>query len=153
MIVLPFPPAGLSGHADGAWYHKKGLVRKHRALAKDATLAAMPTLGAEWDIPVHVRFVPPDRRSDRVNMPNRMKPYFDGIADALGVNDVRFLPSYEFCAPEKPGRVEVFIPANQQGTGEAFSCCSCQNVPQMERASGCANTLTGPDHQRPGMEV
>ncbi len=61
------------------------------------------------DIPVRVRFVPPDRRSDRVNFANRMKPYFDGIADALGVNDVRFLPSYEFAEPEKPGRVEVVL--------------------------------------------
>lgn len=67
---------------------------------------------AAGDVHVRVRFVPPDRRGDRVNFANRMKPYFDGIADALGINDARFLPSYEFAAPEKPGRVEVtFSPA------------------------------------------
>lgn len=32
-----------------------------------------------------------------------------GIAAALGVNDARFLPSYEFAEPEKPGRVVVEI--------------------------------------------
>jgi hypothetical protein len=58
---------------------------------------------------VHVRFVPADRSGDRTNYPNRMKPYFDGIAEALGINDARFLPSYEFADPEKPGRVEVSI--------------------------------------------
>ena len=30
-------------------------------------------------------------------------------ADALGVNDKRFVPHFYFCAPEKPGRVEVRI--------------------------------------------
>jgi crossover junction endodeoxyribonuclease RusA len=36
-----------------------------------------------------------------------MKPYFDGIADALGVNDRRFWPAFAFAEPMKPGRVEV----------------------------------------------
>ena len=35
--------------------------------------------------------------------------HLDGIADALKVNDSRFLPSYEFCEPEAPGRVEVVL--------------------------------------------
>jgi hypothetical protein len=34
------------------------------------------------DVRVSVTFYPPDRRGDRVNFANRMKPYFDGIADA-----------------------------------------------------------------------
>jgi hypothetical protein len=34
-----------------------------------------------------MRFFPPDQRSDRTNFPNGMKPIFDGIADALKVND------------------------------------------------------------------
>lgn len=44
-----------------------------------------------------------------LNFPNRMKPYWDGIADALCVNDKRFLPEYRFSEPEAPGRVEVEI--------------------------------------------
>jgi crossover junction endodeoxyribonuclease RusA len=52
---------------------------------------------------------PPNRRGDRVNFPNRMKPYFDGIADALNINDSRFLPSYHFAEPVKDGRVVVTL--------------------------------------------
>jgi len=146
VIKLPFPPSILSGHANGNGQWKKIAATKvHRALAVDATNKAKPVLAGEWDIPVHVRFVPPDRRSDRVNMPNRMKPYFDGIAEALGVNDVRFLPSYEFCEPEKPGRVEVFIPAKQPVDNSAFACCSCGNMPQIERPAMTLPTSRGPD--------
>jgi crossover junction endodeoxyribonuclease RusA len=58
-----------------------------------------------------VRFVPANNRGDRINYPNRMKPYFDGIADALGVNDKRFVPFFIFAQPEAPGRVEVWLSA------------------------------------------
>jgi hypothetical protein len=107
VIVLPFPPASLSGHAKGHWRSKSGPTAKHREWARVATLAAKPDVPGTGDIPIVVRFIPPDWRGDRVNFANRVKPYFDGIADALGVNDSRFLPTYQFHAPEKPGRVEV----------------------------------------------
>lgn len=110
MIVLPWPPSSLSGHAKGHWRTKYEATRKHRNWARLATLDAkirgVPEAG---DIPILVRFVPPDNRGDRTNFPNRMKPYFDGIAEALGVNDARFLPSYEFLPPAKPGRVVVTL--------------------------------------------
>ena len=110
MISLPFPPASLSGHSKGfSPWQRADITKKHRQAAYYATRAAKPVVAGSGDIAIHVRFIPPDRRSDRVNMPNRMKPYFDGIADALGVNDVRFVPSFEFCEPEKPGRVEVEV--------------------------------------------
>ncbi|MGE4321945.1 MAG: hypothetical protein AB7E60_02825 [Sphingobium sp.] len=109
-ITLPFPASSLSGHAKGNQQWKKITdTKKHREWAYHATLAAGLTVPRDGDILVRVRFVPPDRRGDRVNFPNRMKPYFDGIAQALGVNDARFVPVYEFCAPEKPGRVEVGV--------------------------------------------
>ncbi len=107
MIVLPFPPASLSGHNNGHHYVKAPIIAKHRAWARQATLAAKPTVPADGDIPLHIHFVPPDRRGDRTNYWNRCKPYIDGIAEALGVNDKRFLPSKSFADPEKPGRVEV----------------------------------------------
>lgn len=109
MIVLPFPPASLSGHHNEHWRKLQPVKKKHRAWAFAATLAARPAVPATGDIAVLVRMIPPDRRGDRTNYPNRLKPYFDGIADALGVNDRRFLPSYEFGEPEKPGRVEVTL--------------------------------------------
>ena len=107
-ITLIWPPATLSGHAKGSWRPHAGLVAKHRAWAVTATktAGAKPDLGT-GDIPIHVTFVPPDRRGDRINYPNRIKAALDGIAEALGVNDRRFLPTYAFREPEKPGRVEV----------------------------------------------
>lgn len=109
MIELPFPPSSLSGHNDGNRWTKAPIVAKHRLWAKQATLAARPAVPATGDIRVSTTFYPPDNRGDRINFPNRMKPYFDGIADALGVNDKRFLPTYHFAEPVKEGRVVICI--------------------------------------------
>ena len=109
IIELPFPPASLSGHNKGHWHAKSGIVSKHRTWACLATQAAKPTVPAEGDIRVSVTFYPANRRGDRVNFPNRMKPYWDGIADALCVNDSRFLPSFHFAEPVHGGKVVVLI--------------------------------------------
>jgi hypothetical protein len=110
LIVLPFPPSSLSGHAKGSWHAKAAITAKHREWARLATLAAgdivIPISG---DIRVIVAFYPPNHRGDRTNFPNRCKPLFDGIADALKVNDSRFLPSYLFGEPVKGGKVVVEI--------------------------------------------
>lgn len=107
-IELPWPPSILSGHAKGNWWGKAAITKEHREWARYATLAAkIPAMPDDGDILVKIAFHPPNKRGDRTNFPNRMKPYFDGIADALGVNDSRFLPSYEFYAPVKGGKVLV----------------------------------------------
>ena len=107
-MVLPFPPSSLSGHAKGnSHWGKSSVTKKWREDACTAAKAARLCVDWEGDIHVHVTFYPPDRRGDRINFPNRCKPVFDGIADALGVNDSRFVPHYYFCAPGKPGRLEV----------------------------------------------
>lgn len=108
-ITLPWPPASLSGHAKGHWRSKSTPTAKHREWARLATLAASPRVPASGDIRIHIKFVPPDRRGDRTNFPNRMKAALDGIATALGVNDARFLPSYEFAEPKPPGSVVVTL--------------------------------------------
>lgn len=108
-IELPFPPASLSGHAKGKWWNTSGIVAKHRDWAKAAALEAAIPVPDNGDIPLHIHFVPPDNRGDRCNYWNRCKAYIDGIAEALGINDKRFLPSKSFAKPEKPGRVIVEI--------------------------------------------
>lgn len=107
MIILPWPPSSLSGHNNGAWFNKSRLIATHRAWAFHATREAKAKVAESGDIPIKFRFVPPDNRGDRTNYANRLKPYIDGIAEALGINDRRFLPSYEFAEVEKPGRIEV----------------------------------------------
>lgn len=111
MIELPFPSSILAGHAGyGNVHAKAAATARHREWARNATLAAnIAVPEGKGDIRVIVAFYPPNRRGDRVNFPNRMKPYFDGIADALKVNDSRFLPSYIFGEPVKNARVVVTI--------------------------------------------
>lgn len=113
LIELPFPAASLAGHANGnAKWKKIADTKSHREWARLATLAVgrieLPDAG---DVGISFTFTPADRRGDRLNFPNRIKPYADGIADALGINDARFLPSYHYTAPEKPGKVVIVVEA------------------------------------------
>ncbi len=110
---LPFPPSSLSGHNNGAWYNRDKIVATYRAEAFHLTRNAKAKQGfavpATGDIAISFLFFPPDNRSDRTNFAGRMKAQIDGIAEALGVNDKRFLPSYQFADPCKPGRVVVTL--------------------------------------------
>lgn len=109
-IELVWPPSILSGHAKGNLrWAKICATKQHREWARLATLEVMPPVPGAGDIPIRFTFVPPDNRGDRTNFPNRLKPAIDGIAEALGVNDKRFLPSYAFRTPEKPGRIIVEV--------------------------------------------
>lgn len=112
VIELPFPPSELSGHNNGQWFNKSGIVAKHRKWAFTATKAARPTVPAKGDVRLHIHFHAPDNRGDRTNYWNRCKPYIDGIAEALGINDRRFLPSKSFGANEPGGRVLISIGAS-----------------------------------------
>lgn len=111
MIVLPFPPASLSGHAKGHWRRKALVTRIWRDDAYHAALAAKlrHLVPVDGDIRLAVHFYPADNRGDRTNYPNRCKPIFDGIADALRVNDRRFVPEYHFHEASKPGRLEIQV--------------------------------------------
>jgi hypothetical protein len=110
LIELPFPPAALSGQNTGHWHSKSGLIAKHRKWACLATLAAAarPPEG-NGDIRVSATFYPPDKRGDRVRYPQRIQAYWDGIADALQVNDRRFLPSYHFAEPCSNAKVVIEV--------------------------------------------
>lgn len=135
MIELPWPPASLSGHAKGHWRGKAAVTAKHRDWARKAVLAVgVPKPAEKGDIRVIVTFYPPDRRGDRVNFPNRMKPYFDGIADALKVNDSRFLPSYHFAEPVKNARVVVAIDDLARPIGEIIKPIMERIAAQVEDA-------------------
>ena len=109
IMVLPFPPSGLSGHANGNRWGKSKLTKQWRTWAFHAALEAKLKAPQWGDIHIEVVFYPPNRRGDRTNFGNRCKPIFDGIADAWVVNDARFVPHYVYREPEAPGRVEIRI--------------------------------------------
>jgi hypothetical protein len=110
-LDLPFPPSSLSGHHNEHWRKLQPIKKKWRQLAHDAVWDAVTEteIPESGDIGLHIHFVPPDRRGDRLNYVNRCKPIADGIADALGINDRRFLPSISYAEPEKPGRLVISI--------------------------------------------
>ena len=141
-IVLPFPPSSLSGHTNGAWYNKNRVVATFRAeslhLTRNAKRAFDYKVPPQGDILISFLFIPPNNLSDRTNFAGRLKPQIDGIAEALGVNDKRFLPSYHFAEPEKPGRVEVIIsPAKPYAEAEGGAM-------EGDGPPECANTPDGP---------
>ena len=111
MILLPFPASILAGHAKGkSHYAKSSATKLHRARAAERASESGYIIPETGDITVHVTFYPPNDRGDRVNYPNRCKPYYDGIAEALGVNDKRFIPHFRFCPVDKANpRIEVML--------------------------------------------
>jgi hypothetical protein len=85
-------------------------TKAYRTTAHWAAKATdLPVLADDGDIPLQVRFYPPSRRGDKANMPAMLKAGIDGIADAWGVNDRRFVPTYTYADPVKGGRVEVSL--------------------------------------------
>ena len=118
IVTLPWPDKLLSPNARQHWAALSAAKKKARRDAHYATLEALggracevrALVDGETPLPVTVRFFPPDRRHrDADNMVASMKAAIDGFADALGVNDRRFRPTFVFADPAKPGRVEVEI--------------------------------------------
>lgn len=109
-IVLPWPDNRLSPNARGHWAIKAKAVAAARSDAFYAAKAAgVPTLH-EGPIRLVWTFHPPDKRArDLDNMIACTKGVADGIADAWGVNDARFEPTYRRGDPVKGGRVVVEV--------------------------------------------
>lgn len=111
LIELPWPHKDLSPNARGHWSKRHRAVKKARADAYGATLAAGIRKVAVDLVQVTTTFFPPDRRNyDHDNLQARCKAYFDGIADAIGVDDKHFRHApVQAGAPRKHGAVHVEI--------------------------------------------
>lgn len=112
-LILPWPHKDLSPNARVHWRQKAQTTKNVRR-----STMVMAVL-ADWngaDLPdgrlhLHVTFYPPTKRlPDDDNMLARFKPYRDGIADALGIDDKRFI-SHPLVSDEvrKGGQVVVRI--------------------------------------------
>jgi crossover junction endodeoxyribonuclease RusA len=112
-LILPWPHKDLSPNARVHWRQKAQTTKNVRkaamimAMQADWSGASLP----EGRLHLHVTFYPPTKRlPDDDNMLARFKPYRDGIADALGIDDKRFI-SHPLVSTEvrKGGQVVVRI--------------------------------------------
>lgn len=112
-IVLPWPAKELSPNARVHW------SRRSKAAKLQRTAGYMTAKAAGWDgykapegrIHLWIDFYPPTKRMpDDDNMLARIKPARDGIADAMRVDDRRFV-SHPFVhsSPRKGGEVRIRI--------------------------------------------
>ena len=109
-LTLPWPPKILSPNARSHWAPKAKAKKAYRQIGY---LLACNSKRQAWvgDLRVWLTFAPPSRRHfDHDGLISRMKAGFDGIADALGIDDNRFrIERPEIVAPVKGGQVRVRI--------------------------------------------
>lgn len=113
-IDLPWPSPKLSPNARGHWAIVHRAKATARMQAKVITMAAM--MAAQWQppsdgtIPLTITFCPPNKRDrDMDNALASLKAALDGVADALGVDDKRFVLTLQWGEPCKHGRVMVTL--------------------------------------------
>lgn len=110
MIELPFPPKCLSPNGRAHWGTIATAKKKCRSWAKAATMAAKVKAPDSEAIYVVVNWHPKTKHAyDEDNCIAMCKAYFDGVADALGVNDSRFKPRLVKREPIKHGKVIIEI--------------------------------------------
>lgn len=113
MIELPWPPKELTpnGKRRKHWRVYQPIAKRYRADCAILTKAARIGIAA-GDVPIamSITFYPPDRRHrDDDGMIGAFKAGRDGIADALGIDDRHFRPSYHIAEPTKGGKVVITI--------------------------------------------
>lgn len=92
-VILGWPSKILSPNVRSHWAAKSKAVKAYRQAAAWSMVAAgIPLFADKAPIVLAITFVEPDRRKrDLDNMLAAIKSGIDGIADALGVNDRRFV--------------------------------------------------------------
>lgn len=116
MLELPWPPKELSPNSRTHWAKRSKLAKAYRSachlLCKQAGLTA-----PEGRSLLVLEFVPPDRRKrDDDNMLSAFKSGRDGLADALGIDDNRFVTQISVSEETvKGGAVRVTISAFNKG--------------------------------------
>lgn len=118
MVVLPWPPAELSPNARSHWATRSRAAKSYRLqcflFARQAGLVA-----PEGRILLDLEFIPPTmRRRDDDNLTAAFKAGRDGLADALGIDDSRFVSLVRLrSTPQRGGAVRVTLSAYQGEVG------------------------------------
>ena len=108
-VTLGWPSRALSPNARTHW---ATLARAKKAARKEGFYAAFADDGAVYSsVSIQVTFIPPNaRRRDLDNCIASIKAHLDGISDAIGIDDSRWIWAAPVMAkPEKPGRVVVTL--------------------------------------------
>lgn len=143
-VTLPWPPAAVSPNASGQgkWRDKANAARGYKrdcwALCKAAKL---PRLECD-SVEVSVIFQPPSaRRYDLDNQLARVKQGLDAVAEAIGVDDSRWLSMTLERGDKTPGgAVHVYVTPS---TWQPIGCVTARLVKETARKRGNA---AGPDH-------
>ena len=113
MITLGWPPASLGSNSRAHPMRRHRDAQRVRLHAKLLSLPLRSCAIPDGDIHLTVEFRPPSNRGDRANFPHLAKHVLDGVADALGVNDRRFVPTWVYGEPVRGGAVIITLGANQ----------------------------------------
>lgn len=109
-IDLPWPDKDLSQNARVHWSRRAKAVKAARTAAAWLVRAGIPRRPDWKAVALSVVFHPPNRRRfDQDGLIGRMKALQDGIADAIGVDDCHFIPTYAMGEPVKGGCVRVSL--------------------------------------------
>src|SRR3546814_11017501 len=93
-VRLTWPDRASHPNSRGHWSKRAKANKAMRKAAYYLTLGAKIKAPENGDLRVVLPFYPPDRRQRaRDDHLRHCQAYLDGIADALGVNDSRFVPS------------------------------------------------------------
>ena len=116
IISLAYPDKVLSPNARVHWAAIARAKKKAREAASWATISAagskanLAPYAALESLPVSIRFYPVDnRRRDMDNALASLKAALDGISDALGLDDSRFVITAQIMPSDGRSRVEVVL--------------------------------------------
>ena len=94
-LILPWPPKGLSPNDRIHWAKKAKITKAYRNISRVLAMQAGLVAPTTERILLALEFVPPDRRArDDDNLIASCKGLRDGIADALGIDDKRFVTQF-----------------------------------------------------------
>jgi crossover junction endodeoxyribonuclease RusA len=112
VIAFPWPEPALWPNRAAKWWALARARKEAKRAGFFAVLEVKPELGSlPARLPITVRFCPSTRRRfDTDNALAALKGHFDGIAQALGIDDSSFEPITVHRGPvQKPGCVIVEI--------------------------------------------
>lgn len=112
-VALPWPPKMLSPNARPHWAALAKTKKRYRhacaTLALEAGARSFSMGMGGTSLSVHLEFIPPNKRErDEDNLIASCKTLYDGLADALGIDDKHFRLSHSF-ATKIGGMIKVTV--------------------------------------------